>query len=126
MTKEEIFEKATIEGNKVFLPGQLDRKTYLAVDKALKGIGGKWNRKEKAHVFSEDPSELMGRVRNGENVNLKKQFQFFETPALLADRLVRLAFEKPYNIGPILEPSAGKGAREVPLQGPARKTWETS
>jgi len=32
--------------------GQLDRKMYLAVNKVLEMMGGKWNRKQKGHVFS--------------------------------------------------------------------------
>ena len=38
--------------NVVYLPlGQLDRKTYSAVNKCLEAIGGKWSRKEKGHIF---------------------------------------------------------------------------
>ncbi len=109
MTKQEVLDACTIKGNNVYLPDvQLDRKLYTEVNKALVGIGGKWNRKEKAHVFPNDPSELMGRVKDGENINLKKDYQFFETPRELADRLVEYAdLERHHHI---LEPSAGRGA----------------
>ena len=37
-----ILSKCEVEGNILFLPqGQLDRKTYLAVNKCLVNIGGK-------------------------------------------------------------------------------------
>lgn len=111
MTKQEVLDQCRIEGNNVFLPDiQLDRKLYDEVNKALTGIGGKWNRSAKAHVFTTNPRELLGRVQVGENINLKKDFQFFATPNELADRLVELAFQVPYQIGKIMEPSAGQGA----------------
>lgn len=111
---QDVLDRCTIEGNNVFLPKDLERDIYLKVNKKLSGIGGKWNRKEKAHVFPTDPSELMGRVLKGEVINLKKQFQFFETPPELADLLVKFAIEsgepKERKLGVTLEPSAGRGA----------------
>jgi len=105
-----IIEQGTTEGNLYFLPKiQLDRKTYLAVNKVLENLGGKWNRKQKAHVFQ---SDILDRIDNvlltGEVVDPKKEFQFFETPPELAKRLVEMA-----NIQPgesVLEPNAGRGA----------------
>lgn len=109
MTKQNVLDQCTIKGNKVFLPDvQLDRNLYMEVDKALKGIGGKWNRKEKAHIFQEDPSILLGRVKEGESINLKKEFQFFATPTKLAQDLVYFACIE--NNHSILEPSAGQGS----------------
>jgi len=115
MTQEQevqaVLDNCRIEDNIVYLPNeQLDRKLYTLVNKKLEGIGGKWNRSAKGHVFLNDPSELMGRILEGEKINLKKDYQFFETPPELADKLVELAFEVPYEIGRVLEPSAGQGA----------------
>ena len=43
MTKEQVLQDCTIEGNVVKLPNiQLDRKDYQEVAKALELIGGKW------------------------------------------------------------------------------------
>jgi hypothetical protein len=43
MTKEEVLQNCTVEGTVVKLPeGQLDRKLYQEVAKALELIGGKW------------------------------------------------------------------------------------
>jgi len=124
-TTQEVFDACRIEGNNVYLPQQLDRKLYEQVNKALVGIGGKWNRSAKAHVFPSDPSKLLGRVKEGEKINLKKDFQFFETPDDIADELVRLAFEVPYQIGRILEPSAGQGAiiDAIHRKDPDIKVW---
>lgn len=82
-------------------------------------IGGKWKGgKVGAFVFPHDPAELLEQIANGENRNLKKEYQFFETPAELADelvellaipRIVNLENQKPMGFR-ILEPSAGQGA----------------
>ena len=106
----EIIEQGNIEGNLYYLPGiQLDRKTYLAVNKVLESLGGKWNRKQKAHVFDSDISDRIDNVLlTGSVVDPKKEFQFFETPPELAERLVDMAEIGPRNT--ILEPSAGRGA----------------
>lgn len=110
MTKEEVLQECTIDGNNVKLPeGQLDRKLYQDVAKSLQGIGGKWiGGKTQAFVFDQDPTELLTRINGGEQINLKKDFQFFETPELLADELVLYAAIQDHHI--VLEPSAGRGA----------------
>lgn len=106
----EVLKECKVEGNIVRLPNeQLDRKLYLEVAKKLNLIGGKWKgHKIMGFVFPFDPTDLLKQIANGENRNLKKEYQFFETPQDLADRLVQLA-----NINEnddILEPSAGQGA----------------
>lgn len=108
MQVQEVIDQCTIQGQVVVLPDvQLERTTYVGVKKKLEGIGGKWNRKAKGFVFSSDPSELLGRVKEGEKINLKKDFQFFETPFEIAKQIVNLA---EIEIGhSVLEPSAGKG-----------------
>ncbi len=59
-------------------------------------------------IFNEDPTELLEQIANGENRNLKKEFQFFATPKELADELVSYSNIKDSH--KILEPSAGQGA----------------
>ena len=91
------------------LPVQLDRKVYVEVDAALQEIGGKWNRKLKAHVFAEDPRDKIAAMSEaGERPDVGKDFGFFETPDALADRMVELLGA---TLGDrVLEPSAGEGA----------------
>jgi SAM-dependent methyltransferase len=110
MTKNEVLQKCTIDGLIVKLPNvQLDRKLYMEVAKALELIGGKWKGgKISGFVFLEDPSDLLYEIANGEKRNLKKEYQFFETPSELADELVKLADIKSFD--DVLEPSAGQGA----------------
>jgi hypothetical protein len=110
MTKEEILQICTVEGNVVKLPPQqLERNLYLEVAKALQLIGGKWKGgKVAGFVFQSDPSDLLAQIVTGHRRDLKKEYQFFETPAALADRLVEMAEIRFGN--DILEPSAGQGA----------------
>ncbi len=108
MTKQDVLDACTIDENVVRLPtGQLDRKLYVEVANALEGIGGKWNRKQQGFIFAYDPSELLGRVQEGEKINLKKEYQFYPTPPELARYLVELADIQAEDY--ILEPSAGQG-----------------
>lgn len=106
----EIIGRSIIKENVLFLPPiQLDRKLYLSVNKCLTFIGGKWNRYEKGHIFDTDPSDLLDEMLNtGEFTDVKKEFQFFETPKDIVFRMINLANIKSGEI--LLEPSAGHGA----------------
>lgn len=106
----ETLKNCRVEGNVVKLPEeQLDRKVYTEVKNKLELIGGKWKGgKVYGFVFNEDPTDLLAQIAGGENRNLKKEYQFFGTPAGLADRLVAIA--NPNDEDKILEPSAGQGA----------------
>jgi len=105
-----VLGNSRIEETKLYLPDvQLERKLYLAVDKVLKAVGGKWNRKEKAHLFRKSPSEIVEEILlTGEYTDAKKEYQFFETPTRLARALVAWADIRKGEM--CLEPSAGRGA----------------
>jgi hypothetical protein len=114
-TVEEVLQNCRVENNVVFLPEvQLDRKLYLQVNQRLEFIGGSWNRKARGFVFEHDPEPLLGRVQGGEQVNLKKEYQFFETPKEIINFMLSHASIREGML--VLEPSAGKGAilRELP------------
>lgn len=110
MTKEEVLIQCTVDGNIVKLPNiQLERKLYQDVAKSLNLIGGKWvGGKTCGFVFNSDPTDLLNQIASGEKRNLKKEYQFFETPNDLADKLVLIADLKDNDV--VLEPSAGQGA----------------
>ena len=112
----DVLANSEMVENKLFLPPtQLERKLYIAVNKALEALGGKWNRKEKAHVFDYEPDEAIEQLlQTGEYVCAKKEFQFFETPEWLAKKMVDIADIQPGDR--VLEPSAGRGAiaRHIP------------
>lgn len=109
MNLESVLDQCIITDKVVKLPDiQLDRKLYLEVAKRLEFTGGKWNRKFQGFLFEINPSELLDRVKSGEKVNLKKEFQFFETPENICDIMVEKACIQSDDM--ILEPSAGRGA----------------
>jgi predicted RNA methylase len=107
----DVLVRSRVDGIVLYLPSEkLDRNLYVKVNKALESIGGKWNRGKKGHVFdlSVDVEELLdGLINNGEYVDVKKEFQFFETPDELAKELVEWAEIKDHHKA--LEPEAGKG-----------------
>jgi len=106
----EILNQSTINENIIKLPPkQLERKQYLEVKRKLEGIGGKWKGgKIQGFVFEQDPSQLLYQIINGANINIKKDYQFYETPEDIAKKLVYLADISENEL--ILEPSAGRGA----------------
>ena len=88
MNKEDILQGCSVSGMVVKLPPQqLERNLYMEVSKALEKIGGKWNRKAQGFVFEQDPTELLAQIASGEKRNLKQEFQFFETPSDLAEKM---------------------------------------
>jgi|SRR5688572_11010723 len=100
--------RCKVVGDTLFLPpiseGMLPN--YPEVKKALLNAGAKYKRN--TFVFPNDAKPYVDRLTNGESINIKKEFQFFATPAPLAARMVKMA-----NINydhEILEPSAGQGA----------------
>jgi len=105
----DIIDAGSCEGGLFRLPNiTLDRKIYLEVNKVLEFLGGKWDRKLKAHVFEEDIGDAIESVLlTGEVRDLKKEFQFFETPEDLAQELVDMAEVSPEML--CLEPSCGSG-----------------
>jgi len=106
----DYLREATIEGNIIKLPsGQLAREEYMQVKKKLEGIGGKWKGgKTYGFIFDVNPEKLLKEIIEGNNINLKKDFQYFATPKKIADKLVYYADIQ--NHDTILEPSAGQGA----------------
>jgi len=100
--------KCTIQGDTLFLPPIHDGilPNYQEVRKALINAGATY--KQNKFIFPNDAKPYIDRLMGGESVNIKKEFQFFGTPAKLADYLVELAEIKPNDT--ILEPSAGQGA----------------
>lgn len=106
----DILASSEVRGNVLFLTsGQLDRKTYERLNKALVALGGKWNKREKGHVFEGDPTVLIeNALQTGTVTDLRHEFDFFQTPRELAVRMVQMACDG--LSGHALEPSAGTGA----------------
>lgn len=103
-----VLSQATTEGNLLYLPGQLDRATYQAVNKVLEANGGKWNRSQKAHVFDENAADAIEQaLLTGEFHRVKQDLGQFDTPPAVVARLIELAEPKAGML--IYEPSAGVG-----------------
>ena len=103
-----ILSRVTVEENNVFLTcGQLDRKQYQAVNEVLVNIGGKWNRKAKAHVFADDPTLKLEYVLNSGEITPPEKNGYFPTPPAIAQMIIGYAQIKPGMT--VLEPSAGQG-----------------
>lgn len=99
---------AEVDGPHLRLTGQLDRSLYVKVNKALECLGGKWNKKAKAHIFDGEAAQAVeSAILTGEVTDWKKELQFFPTPREIADRLVSLADLR--GGMRVLEPSAGQG-----------------
>lgn len=104
-----VLDGLEIDGKSVRITRQLDRALYEKVNKALMALGGKWNRSAKAHLFADDPVESIENAQmTGEVVNLKKAYDFFETPPAVVEKLLEYACIEGRET--ILEPSAGRGA----------------
>jgi predicted RNA methylase len=103
-----VLEAAQIDGNKLVLTSQLDRSTYEAANKVLTAIGGKWSRKDKAHIFPEPAADVLDAVLlTGEYTRTKQNFGQFDTPEELARSVATRAMIQPGML--VLEPSAGLG-----------------
>ena len=116
-----VISRATVEGRLVRLPDErLDPSLYKKVSKTLEILGGKWSRKDQAHVFEH---EVNGRLaaalesgialRDVEHLTPEdkereriKRLQFYQTPEPLARRMAGWAVPER---GRVLEPSAGHG-----------------
>lgn len=103
-----VLAESECDGPRLRLTGTLDRKLYVATDKVLGALGGKWNRKEKVHLFDGDAAQRIDEALLTGTYEKPTNFDFFPTPLPLAREVVRLAQLKPGMR--VLEPSAGDGA----------------
>ena len=108
---EEILQRCSFKDNVLCLPQvQLNKKSYATVKQWVEEAGGKWTGgKVQGFTFDFDATRVASILLKGERCNLAQEFQFFETPAEIADWLVSLVGELGAGMR-ILEPSAGRGA----------------
>ncbi len=105
-----IIRESRIEHDRVILPqGQMDRDRYVAFDKAMKALGGKWDRASQAHKFPKPCAEMIAEaLADGQIMDRQKTFEQFFTDSDLAERMASIAQIGRHDI--VLEPSAGQGA----------------
>lgn len=103
-----VIGAANVEGNKLFLTGQLDRNLYQRTDKVLQAAGGKWNRAQKAHVFDSCAESRIQQMLSSGDIVIPQDFGYYPTPEPVVQMLMDLADVQPGML--CLEPSAGQGA----------------
>lgn len=96
---------STVDGNALALPGQLSRDLYVRVDRVLRDLGGKWDRRRRVHVFS-GVDDVLTRLQAALDVGVP-QLGYFPTPGPLARTVVDAAYLTAAHT--VLEPSAGQG-----------------
>ncbi len=108
---EEILKHCTLENNVLKLPAvQFNKKSYAEAKKWIEEAGGSWHGgKIQGFTFPFNPERVFSILKEGKRCDLQKDFQFFETPADIADWLVMLAGGI-HETDTVLEPSAGRGA----------------
>lgn len=113
----EVLAAAQADGNALRLTGQLDRKLYVKVGKAIEAAGGKWDRRAQAHLFGGDAAPVIaGLLEAGTVISERSAQQFFPTPSWVTGLLIERATLTVLDA--VLEPSAGQGAiasRVAPL-----------
>lgn len=112
-----ILSAAATSGNELRLTGQLDRKAYTEVNAVIEAVGGKWNKKAKAHLFDIDAADAVDQIITTGEVLLKKTVQqeygYFPTPIAIVKQMIERAGIKPGMT--VLEPEAGQGAIVLPM-----------
>lgn len=111
-----VLRRVEVEGDELTLPGSLDRKLYVAVNKVLEILGFKWNRGRGAHVLPPGKGDAKSIVNGalgkaleeGKIVDPVKATQFYPTPRLVIDQMLDVV-ELTGGVR-VLEPSAGDGA----------------
>jgi predicted RNA methylase len=104
-----VLNRATTDGPRLTLTGTLDRKLYTATAKALEAAGGKWSRKERAHLFDGDAADAIEPILLTRQIVSAQQLHgYFPTPPPVVQQLIGLARIEPGMR--VLEPSAGRGA----------------
>lgn len=108
---EDILKNCTLENNVMKLPNiQFNKKSYLEAKKWIEEAGGSWQGgKVQGFTFPFDAKRVFSILHAGKRCNLQQEFQFFETPASVADWIVMLSGGISSE-DTILEPSAGRGA----------------
>ena len=108
---EEILKHCTLENNILKLPQvQFNKKSYAEAKKWIEEAGGSWQGgKIQGFTFPFNPERVFSILKEGKRCNLQQKYQFFETPADVADWLVMLAGGIRED-DTVLEPSAGRGA----------------
>ena len=117
-----------------FIMPQLERRLYLKAAEVLKALGGKWDRKSQSTLFEDEDvaAALQEAVETGKYCDPQRLYEFFETPASLAEAMAAALGAKVDSGGTAtgswqgksaLEPSAGAGALACELRRHGAEVW---
>ena len=108
---EDILKHCSLTDNVLRLPRvQFNKESYAEVKKRIEEAGGGWvGGKVQGFTFPFDARRVFSILQEKGRCNLAQEYQFFETPAEVADWLVMLAGGID-GTDCVLEPSAGRGA----------------
>lgn len=106
-----VLRASDLQGDKIVLPGSLDRSLYTKVNKVLELFGAKWNRKQQAHLLQhpELANELRSAIGTGateRSKTVEQELGFFQTSEAIAKEICR---EVHLAGAYVLEPNAGHG-----------------
>lgn len=104
----DVLGGVVIEGHEVSITQRLASAFYAKVNAFLQDIGGKWSTSRQAHVFEEDPAPVLEEILRTGEVFTSRDYEFFETTAPLAARVIAKAGLEPGMM--VLEPNGGGGA----------------
>lgn len=104
-----VLSTMRVEGRVAYIiEGALARPLYLATNKALEALGGKWDRRTKGHVFPDDPTALLDAAIVAGKVTTAEDMGYFPTPPEIVKMVIEVAQVRAGM--KVLEPSAGGGA----------------
>lgn len=103
-----VLDGLLVQGKTVKIVKELDKKLYGKVNAMLETIGGKWNTSAQAHVFEDDPQEMLDEMTATGAIYTRSDFEFFETQEEEVNHALVMADLEPGMT--VLEPSAGRGA----------------
>jgi hypothetical protein len=75
-----VLDHAETTGNELRLTGQIDRNLYVLTNKTLEAAGGKWNKKAKAHLFTNPAADVLDAILSTGEVTSPRDFGYFPTP----------------------------------------------
>lgn len=118
-----LADDCRLEGHQLFIERKLERPDYDALNKVIKALGGKWVRHAGAHVFEDDPADMINEVLlTGQYSRTKQDFGQFDTPDDVAQLAVDWAeIEEGMSV---LEPSVGIG--NIAVKAIRKGGWVTA
>lgn len=108
----DVLERSKVLGQALYLPEQLSRELYVAVNDVIDNLGGVWKTAQQYHLFPEeiDLVEMLEEVIESGTLPPKNPLSYFPTPKEVGDEAVKhLDLGSLPSGSKIWEPSCGEG-----------------